>query len=98
MFKEVNFRQLIEKINQLDYVNVPGAILSFKFRITQKGKSREFWAMIDDDEQVLITRSDELNEPELVMEPDMMELYDTIRRVSLFLNCIDDTKYEIDFN
>lgn len=96
MFKEVSFEQLIEKINELDYVNGPGEILSFKFRITQKGKSREFWAMIDDDENVLITRSDELNEPELVMEPDTMELYDTIRRVSLFLNCIDDTKYEID--
>lgn len=98
MFKEVSFEQLIKKINSLDYVDLPGFTLSFKFRITQKGKSREFWAMIDDDEQVLITRSDELNEPELVMEPDMMELYDTIRRVSLFLNCIDDTKYEIDFN
>lgn len=97
MFKKVSFEELIDKINSLDYVNLPEVTcFSFKFRTIKNKEVKEYWGMIDDDENVLITRADKLNEPELIMEPDCMELYDTIRKVSLFLDCTDDMVYEID--
>lgn len=97
MFKKVSFEELIDKINSLDYVHLPKVTcLSFKFRTIKNEEVKEYWGMIDDDENILITRADKLNEPELIMEPDCMELYNTIRKVSLFLDCTDDMVYEID--
>lgn len=87
--KECNFSEIIKNINSLDYTT--GSSTQFKFLIKNKntvyGK-----AIIDSREHLRVYANGKLV---WYIDPDWMELYNTIRKITLLFNCTDNTKYFI---
>ena len=87
--EKCKFEDIIEKINSLDYIE--GSPTQFKFLIKNKdivfGK-----AIIDSREHLRVYSNGKLV---WYIDPDWMELYNTIRKITLLFNCTDDTKYFI---
>ena len=89
MMKECNFSEIIKNINSLDYT--AGSPTQFKFLI--KNKNLIFGkAIIDRREHLRVYSNGKLV---WYIDPDWMELYNTIRKITLLFNCTDDTKYFI---
>ena len=87
--KECKFNNIIERINSLDYLD--GSPTQFKFLI--KNKNIVFGkAVIDRREHLRVYANGKLV---WYKNPDWMELYDTIRKITLLFNCTDNTKYYI---
>ena len=88
--EKCKFEDIIKKINSLDYTE--GSPTQFKFLI-RNDKDMIFGKAIIDGREHLRVYSD----GKLVWykDPDWMELYDTIRKITLLFNCTDNTKYYI---
>ena len=87
--EKCKFEDIIKKINSLDYT--AGSPTQFKFLIKNKdivfGK-----AIIDVREHLRVYVNGKLV---WYIDPDWMELYNTIRKITLLFNCTDNTKYYI---
>ena len=87
--EKCKFEDIIKKINSLDYT--AGSPTQFKFLIKNKdivfGK-----AIIDVREHLRVYVNGKLV---WYIDPDWMELYNTIRKITLLFNCTDNTKYFI---
>lgn len=87
--KECKFNDIIQGINSLDYLD--GSPTKFEFLI--KNKNTIFGkAIIDRREHLRVYANGKLI---WYKNPDWMELYDTIRKITLLFNCADNTKYFI---
>ena len=87
--KECKFNDIIQGINSLDYLD--GSPTRFKFLI--KNKNLVFGkAIIDKREYLRVYANGKLV---WYKNPDWMELYDTIRKITLLFKCDDNTKYYI---
>ena len=87
--KECKFNDIIQGINSLDYLD--GSPTKFEFLI--KNKNTIFGkAIIDRREHLRVYANGKLI---WYKNPDWMELYDTIRKITLLFKCDDNTKYYI---
>lgn len=87
--KECKFNDIIQGINSLDYLD--GSPTKFEFLI--KNKNTIFGkVIIDRRERLRVYANGKLI---WYKNPDWMELYDTIRKITLLFNCTDNTKYYI---
>ena len=93
--KKVTFVELIKAINSLDYVD--GAPNLLKFKVKDGDKESLCKACIEEDDPGTDECLSLYKDGNLVLkiDPDWMELYDTIRRVSIYLECTDTAEYYI---
>ena len=87
--KECEFNDIIKGINSLDYLN--GSPTEFEFLIEHNEKIKGK-AIIDNKEYLRVYANGTLV---WYVNPDWMELYNTIRKISLLFKCEDNTKYYI---
>ena len=88
--KECKFNDIIQEINSLDYLD--GSPTEFKFLIEHEKDKISGKAIIDNKEYLRVYANGKLV---WHINPDWMELYDTIRRITLLFKCNDNTKYYI---
>ena len=87
MRKRISFEELIKKINDLDYLGGPSYL---RFKVNNLFCE----AIIEDDENYCDTFVLYINGIEIWrIDPDWMELYDTIRRITTYCHCEDNSKY-----
>lgn len=88
MRKRISFEELIEKINSLDYLSDSPSYLKFKVN------NLFCKAVIENDEDCYDTLVLYVNDIEVWrIDPDWMKLYDTIRRITTYCQCKDNSKY-----
>ena len=88
--KEVKFEEIIEGINNLDYLE--GSKEKFEFAVGNGTGVIQGRAIINR-KDCLVVYAD--GKQIWCIDPDNMELYDTIRRISIYFNCTDNSKYYI---
>lgn len=88
--KKCKFNDIIQRINSLDYLD--GSPTEFKFLIEHEKDKISGKAIIDNKEYLRVYADGKLI---WYINPDWMELYDTIRKITLLFNCTDNTKYYI---
>ena len=88
--KEVKFEEIIEGINNLDYLE--GSEEEFKFAVANSTGVIQGKAIINKKEYLVVYAN---GKQVWYIDPDIMELYDTIRRISIYFNCTDNSKYYI---
>lgn len=85
-----NFIEIIKGINALNYLE--HSEKKFEFAVANKIDVIQGRVIIDKKENLVVYANDKRV---WCIDPDCMELYDTIRRVSLYFNCMDDSEYYI---
>lgn len=88
--REAKFEEIIEGINALDYLE--GFETKFEFAVANTTDVIQGKATINESEGLLVYAD---GKQVWCINPDVMDLYDTIRRISIYFNCIDDSKYYI---
>ena len=88
--KECKFNDIIQGINSLDYLD--GSPTEFKFSVEHEKGKISGKAIIDNKEYLRVYANGKLV---WYKNPDLMELYDTIRKITLLFKCDDNTKYYI---
>lgn len=88
--KEVKFEEIIKGINNLDYLE--GSKEKFEFAVANSTGVIQGKAVINRKEHLIVYANDK---QVWCADPDVMELYDTIRRISIYFNCTDNSKYYI---
>ena len=88
--KEVKFEEIIEGINSLDYLE--GSKEKFEFAVANNTDVIQGRAIINAKEYLVVYAN---GKKVWYIDPDLMELYDTIRRISIYFNCTDNSKYYI---
>ena len=90
--KKINFRDFVKLINDIDYS--PGALSYIKVKMFDTHNKESSWVeafITDFPEENLEIYKDGL----LIwkVDPDAMELYDTIRNLAFYLGCHDNIRY-----
>ena len=88
--REVKFEEIIKEINNLDYLEE--SKVKFEFAVVNNTGAIQGRAIINK-KGFLVVYAD--GKQVWYIDPDVMELYDTIRRISIYFNCTDNSKYYI---
>lgn len=88
--KEAKFEEIIKGINNLDYLE--GSKEKFEFAVANNTGVIQGRAIINKKEYLVVYAN---GKQVWYIDPDLMELYDTVRRISIYFNCTDDSKYYI---
>lgn len=88
--RKVKFEEIIKGINALDYLE--GTETKFEFAVSNHENVIRGRAIINKREYLVVYAN---GKQVWYIDPDVMELYDTIRRISIYFNCTDDSEYYI---
>ena len=88
--REAKFEEIIEGINNLNYLEKSKE--KFEFAVANNIDVIQGKAIINRKGCLVVYAN---TKKVWYINPDIMELYDTIRRISIHFNCTDNSKYYI---